>query len=139
MADSEISAGWHPSELVETLASEAARRVIHTWLTCPRFLDPDRQPALLALTSSDENDGFIRLVANTDRQLVPAAVLDELLSLGLIIRHGYGHFLLARAAYVDSSRVPEAQGPSGRSSAAVVTSLPARRYSDEFIKTYVTR
>lgn len=139
MTDSERFSGWYPSELVETVATESARRVIHTWLTSPRFLDADRQPALLALTSSDANDGFIRLVADTDRQLVPAAVLDELLSLGLVIRHGYSHFLLARAAYVAGSRAAADQGQSDRSTAAVVTSLPARRYNDELITTFVAR
>lgn len=90
---------WQLSELVGTLLSKAAQKVVSTWLSDLRFRDAEGEPALLSLATGGQGEGFIRLVALADRRLTPATVLDELLCLGLVERHDSGHLLLRRVAY----------------------------------------
>ncbi|WP_166253767.1 hypothetical protein [Marinobacter salicampi] len=106
---------WVPTELAASMLSPGTRKVIHCWLTEPRFLDAHGEPAILLL-NSDELAGFEGLVWTGERVLAPDRVLDELLTSGLAtLCNETREILLRRTAY----RPAEAQAPFNRRKASV--------------------
>lgn len=118
---------WEPTELVSTLLSAGARRVVCQWISSSAYLDDQNEPVLLMPTGEDAH-GFASLVRQTNLDLAPPVILNELLRKGIVEQHVNGHLLLRRSAY--APRQPGQANRVRQSHAPNVAPARRRRFND---------
>ncbi|WP_143750719.1 hypothetical protein [Marinobacter sp. ANT_B65] len=119
---------WEPTELASTILSAAARQVIRAWISSREFLDDHHDPVMLMMDTQAANS-FAQLVRSASPELAPLAVLNELLSKGVVEPLDNSYLLLRRSVYKPSQPRRQSDHRINRILGAD-EAIPRRRFND---------